>query len=99
MPDLVSTVLGLREREVGFCSLTEGIDTTSAAGRFMLVVLAGLAEMERELMRERTIAGLAAARARGRSGGRPWLMSPGQAAHGPRNAPERTAGQLRRHRP
>ncbi len=68
--------MDLRARDVGFRSLTEGIDTTPPGGRFVLVVLVGLAEMERELIRERTIAGLAAARARGRRGGRPVRMSP-----------------------
>jgi len=64
----------LRARDFGFRSLIEGIDTTTPGGRFVLVVLvvlAGLAEMERELIPERTIAGLAAAPARGRRGGRP----------------------------
>ena len=76
MQDLIATVVELRERGVGFRSLTEGIDTTTAGGRFVFVVLAGLAEMERELIRERTMAGLAAARARGRTGGRPPRMTP-----------------------
>jgi len=74
--DLIALVVDLRARDVGFRSLTEGIDTTTPGGRFVLVVLVGLAEMERELIRERTIAGLAAARARGRRGGRPVRMSP-----------------------
>jgi len=75
--DLIALVVDLRARDVGFRSLTEGIDTTTTpGGRFVLVVLVGLAEMERELIRERTIAGLAAARARGRRGGRPVRMSP-----------------------
>lgn len=59
-----------------FRSLTEGIDTTTSTGRFMLTILAGLAEMERELVRERTIAGLEAARAGGRHGGRPRALTP-----------------------
>ncbi len=74
--DLIALVVDLRARDVGFRSLTEGIDTTTPGGRVVLVVLAGLAEMERELIRERTIAGLAAARGRGRRGGRPVRMSP-----------------------
>ncbi len=65
--DLVET---LQKRGVEFRSLTDGIDTSTAAGRFFFHVMAALAEMERELIRERTNAGLAAARARGRQGGR-----------------------------
>ncbi|MDL2226633.1 recombinase family protein [Deltaproteobacteria bacterium OttesenSCG-928-M10] len=68
--DLVATVTGLDERGVGFESLTEKIDTNSAAGRLIFHVFAALAEFERNLIRERTVAGLAAARARGRIGGR-----------------------------
>jgi DNA invertase Pin-like site-specific DNA recombinase len=74
--DLIATVGTLRDRGIGFRSLTEGIDTTTSSGRFTFVIMAGLAEMERELMRERTMAGLAAARRRGRVGGRPLQMSP-----------------------
>lgn len=65
--DLVGT---LQERGVQFRSLTDGIDTSTPAGRFFFHVMAALAEMERDLIRERTNAGLAAARARGRRGGR-----------------------------
>jgi Resolvase, N terminal domain/Helix-turn-helix domain of resolvase len=61
---------------MGFNSLTEGIDTTTPAGRLTFHLFGALAEFERELIRERTAAGLAAARARGRSGGRPRLMTP-----------------------
>ena len=61
---------------VGFRSLTEGIDTTTPSGRLTFHLFAALAEFERELIRERTAAGLAAARARGRSGGRPRVMTP-----------------------
>lgn len=61
---------------MGFASLTEAIDTTTPAGRLMLGVLASLAAFERDLLRERTLAGLAAARARGRVGGRPPKMTP-----------------------
>lgn len=74
--DLIALVVDLRDRGIGFRSLTEGIDTTTPGGRFVFVVLAGLAEMERELVRERTLAGLAAARDRGRRGGRPPRMTP-----------------------
>lgn len=73
---LIETVEGLEARGVGFLSLTEKIDTTSAGGRLIFHVFAALAEFERGLIRERTVAGLASARARGRMGGRPRSMSP-----------------------
>ncbi|MGI8596771.1 MAG: recombinase family protein [Thermoleophilaceae bacterium] len=72
---LVETVGALEERSVGFRSLTESIDTTTPGGRLVFHVFAALAEFERDLIRERTQAGLAAARARGRRGGRPPVMS------------------------
>ena len=68
--DLVAIITSLDERGVGFESLTEKIDTNSAAGRLIFHVFAALAEFERNLIRERTMAGLAAARQRGRIGGR-----------------------------
>src|SRR5690606_39329761 len=70
MPDLVQVVTDLEQRGVGFESLTEKIETGSAAGKLIFHVFAALAEFERGLIRERTQAGLAAARARGRAGGR-----------------------------
>ncbi|MGO9545566.1 MAG: recombinase family protein [Rhodomicrobium sp.] len=76
---LVNTIHDLMERKVGFRVLTgEGanIDTTSASGRLIFGIFAALAEFERELIRERTMAGLSAARARGRNGGRPYTMTP-----------------------
>ena len=63
---------------VQFRSLTDGIDTTTPAGRFFFHVMASLAQMERELMAERTRAGLDAARRRGRVGGRKRRMTPGK---------------------
>jgi DNA invertase Pin-like site-specific DNA recombinase len=72
---LVATVTELGERGVGFMSLTEAIDTTTAAGRLLFGIMASLAQFERDLIQERTHAGLAAARARGRVGGRPAIMS------------------------
>jgi len=72
---LVETVTALEGRGIGFCSLTESIDTTTPGGRLVFHVFAALAEFERDLIRERTQAGLSAARARGRRGGRPTVMS------------------------
>lgn len=72
---LVEFVRNLREQGVEFRSLTDGIDTTTPAGRFFFHMMAALAEMERDLVRERTIAGLAAARARGKQGGRHRILS------------------------
>lgn len=68
LSDLVERVEQLRARDTGFVSLQEAIDTTSAAGKLIFHVFAALAELERELIRERTKAGLAAARVRGRVG-------------------------------
>ena len=68
--DLIAFVDQLHEQGVQFCSLTDSIDTTTPAGRFFFHVMAALAEMERDLIRERTRAGLEAARARGKKGGR-----------------------------
>jgi DNA invertase Pin-like site-specific DNA recombinase len=72
---LVATVTELGERGVGVRSLHEQLDTTSATGRLTMHIFAGLAEFERELTRERTHAGLQAARDRGRLGGRPTAMT------------------------
>jgi DNA invertase Pin-like site-specific DNA recombinase len=66
----------LEEKKVGLKSLTDHIDTTSAAGRMFFTLMSAFAEMERELIRERTRAGLEVARARGHKGGRPPLMTP-----------------------
>ncbi len=73
---LIDTVTGLAGREVGFWSVTEAIDTTTAGGRLVFHLFGALAEFERQLIRDRTLAGLAAARARGRVGGRPRTMTP-----------------------
>ncbi len=70
LPDLVQIVTDLEQRGVGFESLMEKIETDRAAGKLIFHVFAALAEFERGLIRERTQAGLAAARARGRAGGR-----------------------------
>lgn len=67
---LIDLVEHLRERGVGFKSLCESIDTTTANGKLIFHIFTALAEFERDLIRERTKAGLTAARARGRKGGR-----------------------------
>ena len=68
---LIETVTDLSNRGVGLRSLQEAIDTTTSGGKLIFHVFGALAEFERDLIRERTLAGLAAARARGRKGGRP----------------------------
>jgi DNA invertase Pin-like site-specific DNA recombinase len=68
---LIETVTDLSHRGVGFKSLQENIDTTTSGGKLVFHVFGALAEFERDIIRERTLAGLAAARARGRKGGRP----------------------------
>jgi DNA invertase Pin-like site-specific DNA recombinase len=70
LPHLIETVAGLERRGVGFRSLTEAIDTTTPGGRLVFHLFAALGQFERDLIRERTRAGLAAAAARGRRGGR-----------------------------
>ena len=75
LPHLIEVIGALEARGVGFRSLTESIDTTNAGGKLIFHVFAALAEFERNLIRERTVAGLAAARARGRKGGRKAKMS------------------------
>ncbi|HEY0123507.1 MAG TPA: recombinase family protein [Rhizobium sp.] len=67
---LVQLISRLQKRQVGFHSLTENIDTESAGGRMVFHVLAAMAEFERSIIRERTMAGIAAARARGQRHGR-----------------------------
>jgi DNA invertase Pin-like site-specific DNA recombinase len=70
LPHLIETVAGLERQGVGFRSLTEAIDTTTPGGRLVFHLFAALGQFERDLIRERTRAGLAAAAARGRTGGR-----------------------------
>ena len=73
---LIETVNELHEKGVGFASLQENIDTTTPGGKLIFHVFGALAEFERELVRERTNAGLKAARARGKTGGRPKKLTP-----------------------
>ncbi len=75
LPHLIETVRSLEAAGVGFCSLTEHLDTTTPNGRLIFHLFGALAEFERELIRERTKAGLVAARARGRKGGRPAKLN------------------------
>jgi DNA invertase Pin-like site-specific DNA recombinase len=74
LPHLIETVTALSAKGIGFRSLRESIDTTSAGGKLVFHLFGALAEFERELIRERTRAGLTSARARGRLGGRPKVI-------------------------
>ncbi len=80
LKQLIETVEGLEQLKVGFRSLTEAIDTTTAGGRLVFQIFGALAEFERQVIRERTMAGLTAARARGRRG---W-QAPCPSRQGPR---------------
>lgn len=72
--ELIELVNDLKDRGVGFRSLRESLDTTTPGGKLVFHVFASIAEFERDVIRERTLAGLEAARARGRNGGRPKAM-------------------------
>jgi DNA invertase Pin-like site-specific DNA recombinase len=75
LKQLIETIEMLEQRGIGFRSLTESIDTTTSGGRLIFHIFAALAEFERNIIRDRTTAGLDAARARGRVGGRPKALS------------------------
>jgi DNA invertase Pin-like site-specific DNA recombinase len=75
LPHLIATMTDLEEQGIGFKSLTENIDTTTSGGKLIFHIFGALAEFERNLIRERTQAGLTAARARGRRGGRPKTLA------------------------
>jgi DNA invertase Pin-like site-specific DNA recombinase len=75
LPHLITTITALEERGIGFKSLTENIDTTTSGGKLIFHIFGALAEFERNLIRERTQAGLTAARARGKKGGRPKVIT------------------------
>ena len=75
LKQLIETVEMLEEHKMGFRSLTEAIDTTTSGGRLVFHIFGALAEFERSIIRDRTLAGLASARARGRVGGRPRGLS------------------------
>ncbi len=68
---LIETITKLNNRKIGFKSITENIDTTTSGGKLIFHIFGALAEFERDIIRERTLAGLQAARARGRLGGKP----------------------------
>ena len=75
LPHLIETISVLEARGIGFRSLTESIDTTTSGGRLIFHVFGALGQFERDLIRERTKAGLAAAAARGRKGGRKAVIT------------------------
>jgi DNA invertase Pin-like site-specific DNA recombinase len=76
--DLINLMREFDEQKIGFKSLTEGIDTTTTTGKLIFHIFGALAEFERNLIIERTQAGLKAGRARGKIGGRPPKLSPDQ---------------------
>jgi DNA invertase Pin-like site-specific DNA recombinase len=76
---LIETITKLNNRGIGFKSITESIDTTTSGGKLIFHIFGALAEFERDIIRERTQAGLTAARARGRRGGRPKSLTPKKA--------------------
>ncbi len=96
---LIQTTTGLENRQVGFKSLQEGIDTTTSSGKLVFHIFGALAEFERSLTRERTHAGLKAARARGRNGGRPKALTEHQLKMARRmlDAPDTTMAQVAEH--
>jgi DNA invertase Pin-like site-specific DNA recombinase len=75
LPHLITTMTDLEEQGIGFKSLTENIDTTTSGGKLIFHIFGALAEFERNLIRERTQAGLTAARAIGKKGGRPNALT------------------------
>lgn len=72
----------LREKHIDFISLTEAIDTSTATGKFFFHIIAAMAQFEKDRLHERTMAGLASARARGRLGGRPPALTPKKVKQG-----------------
>ncbi len=73
---LIETIKSLDKRKIGFKSLTENIDTTTSGGKLVFHIFGALAEFERDIIKERTNAGLQAARERGKRGGRPKALTP-----------------------
>jgi DNA invertase Pin-like site-specific DNA recombinase len=76
---LIETITDLNNRKIGFKSIQENIDTTTSGGKLVFHIFGALADFERDIIRERTKAGLTAARARGRLGGRPKALTPKKA--------------------
>src|SRR3954463_4776826 len=76
LKDLIERITQLNDRKIGFRSITENIDTTTSGGKLIFHIFGALAEFERDIIRERTNAGLEAARSRGKLGGRPPALSP-----------------------
>lgn len=99
LKDLIEIITILEERNIGFRSLNEAIDTTNAGGKLIFHIFAALAEFERSLIQERTRAGLAAARARGRKGGRPRKLTSDQIrkAKAMLSDPEMTKTEVAKH--
>jgi DNA invertase Pin-like site-specific DNA recombinase len=77
---LIETITKLNNRKIGFKSIQENIDTTTSGGKLVFHIFGALAEFERDIIKERTNAGLQAARARGRKGGRPKVLTGKKAA-------------------
>lgn len=75
---LIEEIQSLKDRNIGFRSLQEHIDTNTSGGKLFFHIFAAIAEFERDIIKERTITGLEAARARGRLGGRPFKLSKSQ---------------------
>jgi DNA invertase Pin-like site-specific DNA recombinase len=96
LPHLIEIVQTLQQRGIGFQSLQESIDTTTSGGKLIFHVFGALAEFERDIIRERTLAGLASARARGRRGGRPRVLTTAKAemARTLRQDPTRTVKEI-----
>jgi DNA invertase Pin-like site-specific DNA recombinase len=80
LKDLIARITELQNRQIGFKSLTEQIDTTTSGGKLIFHIFGSLAEFERDIIRERTQAGLIAARARGKRGGRRPTLKPREIA-------------------
>jgi DNA invertase Pin-like site-specific DNA recombinase len=78
---LIETVTALEARNIGFCSLTEAIDTTTSGGRLIFHIFGALGQFERDLIRERTRTGLTAAVSRGRRGGRKPVITAEKLQH------------------
>src|SRR3978361_623533 len=76
LKDLITRITELNGRKIGFKSLTEQVDTTTSGGKLIFHIFGALSEFERDIIRERTNAGLEAARSRGKLGGRPPALSP-----------------------